>query len=111
VFGGEVGKSHSFTIYAGSLDDPSSFHPKIAIFARSRPHWAVLPPDVTFFDAMPPTIILRKADPYSGDRYAGRKRVNSLAVRLPAAVVEALELHGFSGHPRRLVDFRQRSQQ
>src|ERR1700681_1787684 len=24
VFGGEVGKSDSFTIYAGSLDDPSS---------------------------------------------------------------------------------------
>jgi len=54
VFGGEVGKSHSFTIYAGSLDDPSSFHPQVAIFARNRPPWAILPPGLTVFDAMPP---------------------------------------------------------
>src|SRR6202166_4432316 len=27
VFGGDVGKSSNFTIYAGSLDDPSSFRP------------------------------------------------------------------------------------
>jgi hypothetical protein len=27
VFGGVVGKDISFTIYAGTLDDPSSFHP------------------------------------------------------------------------------------
>jgi hypothetical protein len=55
VFGGEVGKSQSFTIYAGSLDDPSSFHPTLAIFARNRPHWAILPPGFTVFDGMPPT--------------------------------------------------------
>jgi hypothetical protein len=54
VFGGEVGKDDSFTIYAGSLDDPSSFRPKIAIFARQRPPWAVLPPGLTVFDEMPP---------------------------------------------------------
>jgi hypothetical protein len=53
VFGGEVGKTDSFTIYAGSLDDPSSIHPKIAIFARDRPAWAIIPPDLTIFDAMP----------------------------------------------------------
>jgi hypothetical protein len=53
VFGGELGKDHSFTVYAGTLDDPSSFHPKIAIFARSRPAWTVIPPDLTIFDAMP----------------------------------------------------------
>jgi hypothetical protein len=53
VLGGEVGKSDSFTVYAGTLDDPSSFQPKIAIFARSRPPWAVIPPDLTIFDAMP----------------------------------------------------------
>src|SRR5262249_54529806 len=29
VFGGVVGESESFTIYAGSLDDKSLFHPKI----------------------------------------------------------------------------------
>jgi hypothetical protein len=54
VFGGEVGKDDLFTVYAGTLDDPSSFHPTIAIFARTRPAWAVLPPDLTIFEAMPP---------------------------------------------------------
>ena len=54
VFGGVVGESDSFTIYVGSLDDKSLFHPKIAIFARNRPHWAILPPGLTVFDRMPP---------------------------------------------------------
>ena len=40
VFGGEIGKSDSYTLYAGSLDDPSAFHPTIAIFAEGRPDWA-----------------------------------------------------------------------
>jgi hypothetical protein len=53
VFGGEIGKTESFTIYAGSLDDPSTFHPKIAIFARSRPPWAVIPPGLRVFEALP----------------------------------------------------------
>ncbi len=53
VFGGEIGKTNSFTIYAGSLDDPSSFRPTIAIFARGRPPWAVIPPDLAVFDGMP----------------------------------------------------------
>ena len=54
VFGGVIGESDSFTIYAGSLDDKSLFHPKIAIFARSRPAWAVIPTGLTVFDEMPP---------------------------------------------------------
>lgn len=55
VFGGEADKSKSFTIYAGSLDDLSAFQPKIAIFARDRPAWAVLPPEIiTVFDRLPP---------------------------------------------------------
>jgi hypothetical protein len=53
VFGGEVGKDHEFTIYAGSLDDPTSFHPTIAIFTRNRPIWAVIPPNLTTFETMP----------------------------------------------------------
>jgi hypothetical protein len=53
VFGGEVGKDESHTIYAGSLDDPSVFHPKVAIFARSRPAWAVIPEGLTVYDGMP----------------------------------------------------------
>jgi hypothetical protein len=43
VFGGVIGETSSFTIYAGSLDDPTLFQPKIAIFARDRPSWAVIP--------------------------------------------------------------------
>ncbi|HEY0421065.1 MAG TPA: GFA family protein, partial [Acetobacteraceae bacterium] len=50
VFGGEVGKDDSLTIYAGSLDDPSSFRPRIAIFARNRPSRAVIPPELQVFD-------------------------------------------------------------
>jgi hypothetical protein len=53
VFSGEIGKDDEFTIYAGSLDDPSSFRPTIAIFTRNRPIWAVIPPDLTVYEAMP----------------------------------------------------------
>jgi hypothetical protein len=53
VFGGIVGESDSFTIYAGSLDDPSLFKPKIAIFNQGRPDWAMVPPGLTVFERMP----------------------------------------------------------
>lgn len=53
VFGGVIGESDSFTIYAGSLDDPSLFEPEIAIFNRSRPHWVPLPRGLTVFETMP----------------------------------------------------------
>ena len=53
VFGGVVGEDDSHTIYAGSLDEPSRFHPQIAIFARDRPAWALIPPDLSVFDTMP----------------------------------------------------------
>ena len=54
VFGGEIGKSDSYTLYAGSLDDPSAFHPTMAIFAQGRPAWAIIPPGFTVFDRAPP---------------------------------------------------------
>jgi hypothetical protein len=53
VFGGEIGQSESFTINAGSLDDPLLFAPTVAIFTRNRPPWAVLPPGVTVFEDNP----------------------------------------------------------
>ncbi len=53
VFGGEIGKDTSFTIYAGTLDDPSLFVPQIAIFARGRPEWAMIPASLTIFDGIP----------------------------------------------------------
>ena len=54
VFGGVIGESESFTIYAGSLDDATAFTPAIAIFAAKRPAWAVIPQGMVVFDAMPP---------------------------------------------------------
>jgi hypothetical protein len=53
VFGGERGKSESFTIYAGSLDDPSDFKPTMAIYNRDRPDWVQLPDGLTVFEEMP----------------------------------------------------------
>jgi hypothetical protein len=53
VFGGEVGISDSFTIYAGSLDDPLGFRPTVAIFTRNRPPWAVIPTGLTEFEGLP----------------------------------------------------------
>ena len=53
VFGGKWGESTSHTIYAGSLDDPSAFHPTIAIFTRDAPDWVVIPPGLKAFAAMP----------------------------------------------------------
>jgi hypothetical protein len=53
VFGGIVGKDTSHTIYAGSLDDPSSFKPTMAIFTRGAPAWAVIPPGLTVFERAP----------------------------------------------------------
>ena len=53
VFGGVIGESESFTIYAGSLDDPALFQPAIAIFNKSRPSWVPLPPGLKVFETMP----------------------------------------------------------
>jgi hypothetical protein len=53
VFGGIVGEDTGHTIYAGSLDDASAFHPKIAIFTRDRPEWAPLPAGLKAFETMP----------------------------------------------------------
>ncbi|WP_426165567.1 GFA family protein [Sandarakinorhabdus sp. DWP1-3-1] len=53
VFGGIIGIDTDHTIYAGSLDDPAAFTPRIGIFARDRPAWVPLPPDITVFDTMP----------------------------------------------------------
>jgi hypothetical protein len=54
VFGGVRGESDSFTLYVGSLDDPSLFRPTVAIFAKDRPDWTPMPSGLVVFDAMPP---------------------------------------------------------
>jgi hypothetical protein len=53
VFGGRVGRDDSHTIYAGSLDEPERFVPKVAIFTKGRPAWAVLPPKLKAYDTLP----------------------------------------------------------
>ena len=53
VFGGEIGKTDSYTFYAGTLDDPSGSHPPFAILAAGHPPWAIIPPGVKIFDRMP----------------------------------------------------------
>ncbi len=53
VFGGVIGVDVSHTVYAGSLDDPAHFQPKIAIFAAEKPAWVLLPPGLTVFAGMP----------------------------------------------------------
>ena len=53
VFGGVLGAAKSHTIYAGSFDEPALFKPTIAIFARNRAPWAIIPPGLIVFDGMP----------------------------------------------------------
>jgi hypothetical protein len=53
VFGGVVGKDRRFTIYAGSLDDPTLFRPQIAIFTRDLPPWVAIPPDLKVYQTLP----------------------------------------------------------
>jgi len=53
VFGGIVGKDDSFTVYAGSLDDPALFRPRIAIFTRGRPEWALIPTGLKVYEGLP----------------------------------------------------------
>lgn len=53
VFGGEIGSGTGYTIYAGSLDNPTVFRPQVAIFNKDRPLWVGLPPGVAVHEAMP----------------------------------------------------------
>jgi hypothetical protein len=61
VFGGEIGKTDSYTLYAGSLDgtparwttrQPSSRRSPSS--ALGRPAWANIPPALKIFDRTPP---------------------------------------------------------
>jgi hypothetical protein len=53
VFGGVHGESDEHTIYAGSLDDPSHFVPKVALFVRDRPAWAEVRAGLVEYQTMP----------------------------------------------------------
>lgn len=53
VFGGVVGVDEDHTVYAGTLDDVSRFHPIVAIFTRDRPEWVTVPTGMVTFETMP----------------------------------------------------------
>ena len=53
VFGGIHGMTDEHTIYAGSLDDPALFKPKVALFVRDRPAWAEVKPGLVEYLTMP----------------------------------------------------------
>jgi len=53
VFGGIHGETDEHTIYAGSLDDPARFVPRVALFVRDRPAWAEVRADLTEYQTMP----------------------------------------------------------
>lgn len=53
IFGGNHGEEGEYTLYAGSLDDPTHFQPTIAIFTRERPAWAPSIAGMTEFETMP----------------------------------------------------------
>jgi hypothetical protein len=41
------------TVTAGTLDQPNLVEPQVAIFARSRPQWDIVDPEVQTFDGQP----------------------------------------------------------
>ena len=43
-----------YTVSGPAFDDSAPLAPKLAIFARSAPAWAVLPSDIPVFDTVPP---------------------------------------------------------
>lgn len=53
VFGGPIGEARAFTVYAGSLDEPSLFRPTLAIFTRDKPDWVAMPPGLDSFETVP----------------------------------------------------------
>jgi len=53
LFGGEYGLSDQHTVYAGTLDDPLSFKPTMAIMTQGKPDWAAIPEGLTVFGRMP----------------------------------------------------------
>ena len=54
IFGGVEGEpQETMSVYVGTLDDPSAFAPKVAIFTRSRQPWDSPIAGATEFEATP----------------------------------------------------------
>jgi hypothetical protein len=53
LFGKNTGMPGVMTVACGTLNDPSALTPQVAIFARTRPHWDPVDPNVQTFDTQP----------------------------------------------------------
>ena len=55
VFGGELGRTDYFTIYAGTLDDPTLYGaPQVAIYAVDRQPFHMIAEGLPVHDRLPP---------------------------------------------------------
>ena len=55
IFGGVEGPAEgTMSVYVGTLDDPSAWRPRIAIFTRSRNPWDCAVDGAQEFETMPP---------------------------------------------------------
>jgi hypothetical protein len=54
VFANSAGMPGMLLITAGTLDDPSTYKPQVAIYTRSRPDWAKAGGGLPEFEASPP---------------------------------------------------------
>jgi hypothetical protein len=50
----------AISIYAGSLDEPSIFHPDTILFRRERHHWDITAGALSEFETMPPATTASK---------------------------------------------------
>ena len=53
LYGGDYGLDAQHTVYAGTLDAPSAFHPTHAIMLADRAPWAAIPDGLTLCEGMP----------------------------------------------------------
>jgi hypothetical protein len=53
LFGTPESEPHLATIYVGSLDDPTSFSPKVALYTSQRPPWAKLSMELFEHETLP----------------------------------------------------------
>ncbi|MCF3642239.1 GFA family protein [Rhizobium sp. TRM95111] len=54
IFGSGPPEDPRWTVYAGTLDDPSEFAPGETVMVRSRPAWDVADHGLPCFETMPP---------------------------------------------------------
>ena len=54
IFANTSGMQGIVLLSAGTLDDPSTYKPQVAIFTRSRPAWATVAGGLPEFEAAPP---------------------------------------------------------